>query len=264
MRGWLIFPGVLAVGCATAAEDIDISVAPGRDVGTIIDTQTSSGDDTGTTSPTDTGTTTTTPTEDTATASDTTVVTMDSSVMDTGTAADTTVAVDTELPPDTTPPADTTPPTDTGTGPTTVTFPATTSTVGISPAGTLGAGGGGKYWKTLDFVTETFARSAPVTKLTVNFKMSDVTTDYCKPGTLSWKVMVNGTQVGTYSWAAGSVKFNPIFSVPGPDKTISQTYSFAAIAPTAGNVTLRIEATSTVCPGSGSWNWYPGGTATME
>jgi hypothetical protein len=44
---------------------------------------------------------------------------------------------------------------------------------------------------------------------------------------------------------------------------IKQTYSFAPIAPISGQVTIRLEATSTVCSGGSSWNWYPGGTAIL-
>ena len=84
--------------------------------------------------------------------------------------------------------------------------------------------------------------------------MNDGTTTYCSVGTLSWAVKVNGTTVGSYSFAGGS---------GGTDKTIKESYSFSAIALVSGQITIRLEATTTVCSGGSSWNWYPGGTATV-
>ena len=139
---------------------------------------------------------------------------------------------------------------------TTVTFPSTGSTVG-GPAGggTLGAGGGGARFRTGDFVSEVFPRATSVTSLSVNFQMSDLTsTSPCVTGMMTWNVMVNGTVVGTYGWAAGT-GVNP--------RTVTQTYSFAPIAPVSGNVTLEFIALTTVCPGASSWNWIAGGSATM-
>jgi hypothetical protein len=67
--------------------------------------------------------------------------------------------------------------------------------------------------------------------------------------------MVNGTVVGTYSWFGGL----------GPGtQTITQAYTFAPIAATAGSYTIEYIATSTVCPGGGNWDWIPGGSATMN
>ncbi len=139
---------------------------------------------------------------------------------------------------------------------TTVTFPSTASTTyGTYPgSGTLGAGGGARFYVSGDYVQESFSRATAATKLTVNFRMSDNTSSYCTVGTLTWNVLVNGTVVGSYSWLGGS----------GGDKTIAQTYSFASIAPVSGKFTLRYQATRTVCSGGGSWNWYAGGTATLQ
>lgn len=142
---------------------------------------------------------------------------------------------------------------------TTVTFPSTTST---TKSGTLGTGGGGKFYQTGDYVTQTYPRTASASKLTVNFKMSDNTSDYCYVGSLKWNVLVNGTVVGSYSWTGGTT---PWLSGTGPDQTIAKTFTFTApIAAVSGNFTLRVQATSTVCSGGGAWNWYPGGTATLE
>ncbi|MBL8717426.1 MAG: hypothetical protein JNL79_15670 [Myxococcales bacterium] len=137
---------------------------------------------------------------------------------------------------------------------TTVTFPtsaATTYTTGS--IGTLGSGGGGSHYVTGDYVEEKLTRGAPVTKMDLDIKMSDSTSSYCTVGTLTWAVKINGASVGTYSWVGGF----------GGDKTVKQSFTFASITPVSGQVTVRLEATNTVCPGGGSWNWYPGGTATF-
>jgi hypothetical protein len=49
---------------------------------------------------------------------------------------------------------------------------------------------------------------------------------WCYSGTLAWRVMVDGVQVG--------------------------------------EITLRYESTTSVCSGGGSWDWFVGGTATLE
>jgi hypothetical protein len=136
---------------------------------------------------------------------------------------------------------------------TTVTFPSTSST---TKSGTLDASS--PFFRSGDYVTESFPRTAPVSKLTVNFKMSDHMSTYCSVGTLSWNVMVNGTVVGSYSWIGGTG------SGSGPDQTIAQTFTFAPIAPSAGSIVLRYEATTAVCSGAGYWTWYPGGTAVLQ
>ncbi len=138
-----------------------------------------------------------------------------------------------------------------------VTFPATTSTTGGPDApGTLGAGGGGVRYQTGDYVEQALAcPNTSITQLTVDFEMSDETSSYCTVGTLSWNVMVNGTLVGTYSWLGGSGLTT---------HTISQSYTFPAIADVGGSYTLEYIATSTVCFYGGSWNWIAGGSATMD
>jgi len=65
---------------------------------------------------------------------------------------------------------------------------------------------------------------------------------------------LHNTVVGSYSWVSASASSH----------TVSETYTYAAIAPVAGEFTIEMIATSTVCPGGGSWNWNPGGTATIE
>jgi hypothetical protein len=140
---------------------------------------------------------------------------------------------------------------------TNVTFPSSTSTLSSSSSycsGALGAGGGARCYIAGDAISETFSRSASATKLTVSFRMSDYTSSYCYVGTLTWSVLVNGVVVGSFSWTGGF----------GGDKTISQTYSFAPIAASGGSFTLRYQANNTVCPGGGSWNYYSGGTATLQ
>lgn len=149
---------------------------------------------------------------------------------------------------------------------TTVTFPSTTSTT-VHPSdgfsAPLGAGGGRAFSVAGDYVQQAFSRTAAITKLTVNFKMADGTHSYCGVGTLNWNVYINGTVIGSYSWIGGTVPYSP--SPPmGPDQTISKTIAFASIAPVGGTFTIRLQAATTVCAGGGAWNWFPGGTFTLE
>ena len=143
-------------------------------------------------------------------------------------------------------------------GVTTVTFPDTTSTTYDSVDGvksTLGSGGGGVFYVSGTYCEQTFPRATSVSELDLDFRMADLTTGCSTGATLSWNVEVNGTVVGTYSFVSAS-DFG--------DRTIVESYTFAPIAPVSGGFTLRLEATSTVCSGGSSWNWYPGGTATMK
>jgi hypothetical protein len=88
----------------------------------------------------------------------------------------------------------------------------------------------------------------------LDFSMSD-STGGCGTGvTLDWNVELNGTVVGAFSWVAGSATTH----------TVSQTYTYTAIAPLAGEFTIDVVATSSVCSGGGSWDWIPGGTAAIE
>jgi hypothetical protein len=138
---------------------------------------------------------------------------------------------------------------------TTVTFPSTTSTTHDGAGGgdaPLGAGGGGKFFVSGSYVEETFPRTAPITRLDLNFKMSSLLSGCAAGSAVHFNVEVNGTVVGTY-----------YFSGTG-DVPVTESYTFAAITPSSGNVTLRYETTDTVCSGGSSWNWYAGGTATMQ
>ncbi len=137
--------------------------------------------------------------------------------------------------------------------PTTVTFPSAGSTLGVSPATTLGAVGTNRYYQTGDFVTETFMRTSATTQLDISFSMNDFTAGCAVGQALSWNVLVNGAVVGTFGWSGGSA-VNP--------RTVTQSYVFAPRP--AGAVTLRFQATTTVCPGGNSWVWAPGGTATLR
>jgi hypothetical protein len=143
-------------------------------------------------------------------------------------------------------------------GGTTVEFPSASSTThnSIGTLSTLGAGGGGAFYVTGDYCEQTFPRSTTVTRLDMNFRMSDLTSGCAVGATNTWNVKLNGTVVGSYSWVSESPAHG--------DRSIVESYTFAAVSPVAGNVTIRIEATTTVCPGGVSWNWYPGGTTTMD
>jgi len=133
-----------------------------------------------------------------------------------------------------------------------VTFPSTTSTVN-NPAGALGAGGGAIKYESGDFVEQTFTTTTPTAQLALNFQMSDGTSGCAVGQPLAWNVLVNGIVVGTYGFAGGSLM---------TPRSITQSYSFASVP--AGPVTVRLQATTTVCSGGGSWNWVAGGSATLR
>ncbi len=121
-------------------------------------------------------------------------------------------------------------------------------------SGPLGAGGGGGFFTAGVYAETTFARASNASALDININMSDYTSASCGVGTaLSWYVIVNGKIVGSYSWPQGSPG-------GGATRNITKGFTFAHIAPSAGNFTVRFEATSTICKGGGSWNWLPGGT----
>ena len=151
--------------------------------------------------------------------------------------------------------------TDTGpdTGVTSVTFPSSGSTTYATYAGTtttLGTGGGGVHYQAGDYCEEAFPRATSISKLTLSFTMSDLTSGCAVGATHSFAVKVNGTSVGTYSFVTPALSAGT--------QTISKSYTFSSIAPLSGKVTLRLEATTTVCGGGSSWNWNPGGTTTMN
>jgi hypothetical protein len=136
------------------------------------------------------------------------------------------------------------------------TFPSTSAITWNMYSGTttLGAGGGMLHYQAGSYLEDKIPRATPVTKIDFNFKMYDgTTTTTCTPGTLTWAVKLNGVDIGKYSWVGGT----------SADKTVIESYSFPPIAPIDGVIKVHIEATTTVCSGGGSWNWYSGGTATL-
>ncbi len=152
------------------------------------------------------------------------------------------------------------------------TFPASSSTVG-GPDYSGPLSGSTYEYQSGDYVSQAFACSnASVTKLTVNFQMIDRTVNGygyyyygyyygCITGlvgTLFWDVYVNGTLVGSYSWLGG------YGGTGGAIQTVSQTYTFPAIAAVGGDYTIEYVATSTVCSGGGNWDWISGGSATLQ
>jgi hypothetical protein len=136
-----------------------------------------------------------------------------------------------------------------------VTFPSSGST--LSAGGTLGTGGASHTFFTAGTsIQESFARPDPISRLDLNFKMYD-TTAGCAVGKVNtFDVKVNGTTVGSFSWTSGG-------TVP-TDRPITLSVVFPSIAPVAGNMTLSMVATSTVCPGGSNWDWEPGGSASMQ
>jgi len=123
----------------------------------------------------------------------------------------------------------------------------------------LGAGGGGHFYTAGDYLTETFDGTglSSLSILHLVFTMYDGTGDYCTVGDLSWDVSVNGTSVGAYGYTGGSglgtVSFDEVYAFS----------PVSGIGVTGDAYTLTLTANETVCSGGGSWNWYPGGTATL-
>jgi hypothetical protein len=147
-------------------------------------------------------------------------------------------------------------------GGTSATFPTMAATTcyasggGCSP---LGAGGGGVHYVSGDYLEETIALTGPsISQLRLTFDMDDMTGGCAlgpPPEVSTFDVLVNGTRVGSYSFTTGAT--------PTGRLTVNQTYSFSSVTATLGNqYTVRLQATSTVCGGGSSWNWFPGGTAT--
>jgi hypothetical protein len=251
----LVF-ALVAPGCATAL-DAELTIGAGHDSAAIIDT--AHADDSAAAKDTTTGSDA--PTTDDGVDGGPSDGTSDSASSDTSldggkldTGAPDTGTADSGTP-------------DTGTGDaivttdggvTTVTFPSTASSTKNSSSTIitpLGAGGGGVHYVTGEYCEESFPRATPVSKLDLDFRMSDLTTGCSTGATLSWDVKLNGTKVGSYSFVSTS-GFG--------DRSIVQSFTFGAIAPASGAFTIRLEATTTVCPGGSSWNWYPGGTAKLQ
>ncbi|MFT7520318.1 MAG: hypothetical protein ACI9MC_002463, partial [Kiritimatiellia bacterium] len=126
--------------------------------------------------------------------------------------------------------------------------------------GKLGSGGGGRFSRKGDNLTEVFTATEvrKVTALDWDLEMNDSTSKSCKVGTLSFTVQINGTKVDTYSYLGGSSKGRIKFSDSATFSTISGTGT------DKDTYTLNIVANETVCSGGGSWNWYPGGTFTLN
>jgi hypothetical protein len=141
-----------------------------------------------------------------------------------------------------------------------VAFPtdASTSCYAMGGCMPLRSGGGGVHYVSGDSLEETVTFAAPsISGLSLSFDMDDLTAGCAVGAVNTFAVLVNGTRVGTYSFtsapsgtAVGRTSFN-------------ERYTFASIAGTgAGDrYTVRLEATSTVCPGGSSWNWFAGGVA---
>lgn len=136
-------------------------------------------------------------------------------------------------------------------------FPSTTSSV---RGGSLGTGGGGRFYQRGDYVTQTFKATGvdQVEEIEYEFEMDDQTSSSCTVGTLRFGIMLNGTEVEEYSYVGGSARGRITFK---------GTETFSALTGTGTDKddwVLRIEAKDTVCRGGSSWNWYSGGTITLN
>ncbi len=132
------------------------------------------------------------------------------------------------------------------------TFLATSDPVGgPGGAGTLNTGI--TRYRMGDFVESSRTTAFAVSRIDLDFQMSDNTAGCAVGQALSWNVSVNGVVVGSYGFAGGS---------GASTHRVIQGFAFAPVP--AGTLTVRMEAATTVCPGGGSWGWTPGGTITTR
>ena len=133
-------------------------------------------------------------------------------------------------------------------------FPSPASISG-GPTGTgpLGAGGGGVHFIAGDDLTQTFLGTGLASATSSHWVFS--MDDYTSGGVLNtFDALINGIVVGGFSFVGDGV-----------GSTIVPFDLLFLHAPIAGDAyTLRMVATSTVPPGLASWNWFPGGTVTLD
>nr|WP_310522226.1 PEPxxWA-CTERM sorting domain-containing protein [Polymorphobacter sp.] len=131
----------------------------------------------------------------------------------------------------------------------TVEFP---SAIAQTSDGALGGGGGGIFFNTGNFVTQTFSTGlASATSATWDFTMFNFT----RGANSKFDVLINGIKVDSYEMFGCANYCNATNS-------FSFSQSFAEIAGT--DYVLSLVATSTVASGDGSWNWFPGGSVTLS
>ena len=134
----------------------------------------------------------------------------------------------------------------------TLAFPSPDSTLSCSFTGPLGIGGVGSCFRTGSSLSETFVSTGLFDAISAvwSFQMSNFT----NPGVVStFDVLINGALVDSYSITGRS---GP------PEDDINLISNFAPIA--GDTYTLSIVATSTVPPGGGSWDFFPGGSVILS
>jgi hypothetical protein len=148
-----------------------------------------------------------------------------------------------------------------GADPVSLEFPSPTATIcNVSGYCTTLGSGSRRFYRAGDFLEQTLTGTglSSISGLDLSFDMQDYTTTSCTVGLLEWDVSVNGTVVGSYEYngggSLGRISFN-------------ESYTFASVVGTGSNLdnyAIRLEATTTVCPGASAWSWLPGGTATLR
>jgi hypothetical protein len=134
-------------------------------------------------------------------------------------------------------------------------FPSATSTVGVSPSGLLGTFGSKTYHLTGDFVQETFGRPYSTTEADVTVSIFDNSGKCSTAKDVKFDVRLNGASVGSFTWTSGT-------SASASRQTFSGLrFTFAAIAPASGSVTISYVALGAPC--AGSWGW-DAGTVTFK
>ncbi len=141
-------------------------------------------------------------------------------------------------------------------------FPRSTSKISstFGPPTSLGAGGGGVLFVKGNWVGDKFTGTGvgSISTADLDFEMDDLTNGFCFVGVLNFDVEINGVIVGSYNYTGGG----GIGAFP-----VSVSYAFAPIAgggPTFDGYRVRIIARETVCPGGGSYNYFPGGLMSLN
>lgn len=121
-----------------------------------------------------------------------------------------------------------------------------------SNTSTLGVGGGGRYFRFGDTITETFIDTGLSSATSSNwvFSMSDFTSAGV---TNIFDVKINGSTIGSFSFTSDGDSSDSLF--------FDLTFEHDLI--TGDDFTLDITATSTVYSGGGAYNWLPGGSVTL-
>lgn len=139
-------------------------------------------------------------------------------------------------------------------------FPRSSSKINTTfgPPSSLGAGGGGVMFVDGNWVGDKFLTGVTsVSHADLFFEMDDWTNGACPVGWLDFDVVLNGTVIGSFSYEGGHTLKRIPFNL---------SLDFAPVAglgPAGDGYKIAYVAQETVCPGGGSYNYFPTGLATL-